>query len=181
MRYISHDTIIIDAEGDPIGAGIVLNTTDSISLYTTFLSKKYDVAHTDLITANGYIFFNKKDNEFQISNKEKLAERSLPGNFISLNVNNCKMEDGQFDFGSQLGQVALTPVGEIKYNPARSSTDIKSSLMIDFPYNDEALNLLSKEIVEYPDLRAIDLVNSTYEVSLRELVGLKQADKMISI
>ena len=179
--YIPIDTIIIDAEGDPIGAGIVLNTTDSISLYTTFLSKKYDAVHTDLITANGYIFFNKKDNEFQISNKEKLAERSLPGNFISLNVNNCKMEgDGQFDFGSQLGQVALTPVGEIKYNPARSSTDIKSSLMIDFPYNDEAFNLLSKEIVEYPDLRAIDLVNSTYEVSLRELVGLKQADKMIS-
>ena len=179
--YIPIDTIIIDTEGDPIGAGIILNTTDSISLYTTFLSKKSDASHKDLITANGYIFFNKKENEFQISNREKLAERSLPGNFISLNIINCKMEgDGQFDFGSSLGQVSLTPVGEIKYNPARSSTDIKSSVIIDFPYNEEAFNLLAKEIVEYPDLRSIDLVNSTYEVSLRELVGLKQSDKMIS-
>ncbi len=179
--YIPIDTIIIDNEGDPIGAGIILNTTDSISLYTTFLSKKSNATHTDLITANGFIFFNKKDNEFQISNREKLAERTLPGNFISLNITNCKMEgDGQFDFGSNLGQITMTPVGEIKYNPARSSTDIKSSVMIDFPYNEEALNLLAKEIVEYPGLRSIDLVNSTYEVSLRELVGLKQSDKMIS-
>jgi len=179
--YIPIDTVLVDIEGDVIGTGIILNNTDSISLYTTFLSKKLNAEHLDIISSFGFIHFNKKENEYQISNKEKLAERSLPGNFISLNINNCKIEGtGQFDFGSDLGQVMVKPVGEIKYNPAMFSTDIKSSLMVNFPFSDDAFDKLAKELNEKPNLRTIDLINSTYEYSLRELVGLKQADKMIS-
>ncbi len=39
---------------------------------------------------------------------------------------------------------------------------------------------MAADIIDYPDLRALDLNNSTYEQSLRELVGFKQSDKMIS-
>ncbi len=179
--YIPIDTLLVDTQGDVIGTGMILNNTDSISLYSTFLSKKMDVKHVDVIKAYGFIYFDKSAKEYQISNMEKLAERSLPGNFVSLNVNNCKIEgSGKYNFGSELGQVKLTPIGEIKYNPSRFSTDIKSSLMIDFPFNEEAFDKLSKVFLEQPNLRTIDLTNSTYEYSLRELVGLKISDKMIS-
>ena len=175
------DTILLDVKGDLISSGIVLNTTDSISLYSTFLSKKYDSKHFSVASSMGFLYFDKEEKEYQISNKEKLAQRSLPGNFISLNINNCKIEvDGRFDFGSDLGQINLSPVGEIKYNPARFSTDIKSSLLLDFPFNEEALEKISKELNEYPNLRSLDYINSTFEYSLREFVGLKQADKIIS-
>ena len=52
--------------------------------------------------------------------------------------------------------------------------------MINFPFNELAFEKLAKDVIEYPDLRSIDLNNSYYEQSLRELVGLKQSDKMIS-
>ena len=39
---------------------------------------------------------------------------------------------------------------------------------------------MSKAILEYPDLRAIDVSNSYYEKSLRELVGIEESDRMIS-
>ena len=52
-----------------------------------------------------------------------------------------------------LGQINLSPVGEIKYNPARFST-ILNLIALDFPFNEEALDKISKELNEYPNLRS---------------------------
>jgi hypothetical protein len=179
--YIPIDSVVKASNGDVLFSGMVLNTTDSLSVYSAFLSPLGNKNHISLMNANGFVHFNKKDNEYQLSNMEKLSERKLNGNYTSLNLNTCNLEaDGLFIFGAELGQVELETVGEIKFKPKRWSTDIKTSLIINFPFNDIVLEKMAAEIVDYPDLRALDLNNSTYEQSLRELVGFKQADKMIS-
>ena len=71
------DTILLDVKGDLISSGIVLNTTDSISLYTTFLSKNMTL-NISALHLLGFLYFDKEEKEYQISNKEKLSERSLP-------------------------------------------------------------------------------------------------------
>ena len=179
--YIPIDSVVKASNGDVLLSGMVLNTTDSLSLYSTFLSPLGNKSHISLISSNGFIHYNKKDNEYQLSNMEKLSERKMNGTYTSLNLNTCNLEaDGLFIFGAELGQVELETVGEIKFKPKRWSTDIKSSIIINFPFNDVVLEKMAADIIDYPDLRALDLNNSTYEQSLRELVGFKQSDKMIS-
>ncbi|MED6302562.1 MAG: hypothetical protein VX883_02015, partial [Bacteroidota bacterium] len=56
----------------------------------------------------------------------------------------------------------------------------KTSTIIRFPFSEQALDKLSKTILEFPDLRILDASNSYYEKALRELVGIDMADKMVS-
>lgn len=169
-----------DIKGSPIGAGIVMNN-DSIALYSTFLSEKAKKTHIDVMTADGFLRYDKNTKEYQISNLDKLKEKSLPGNYVSLNVENCKIEgDGKFNFGANLGQVKLISIGEIDYNPVKEKLEIKSSVLVSFPFNNIALDKMAKHLTEYPSLAALDIDNSTYEKSLRELVSIEVADKVIS-
>lgn len=171
---------LTDTKGNPIGAGIIMNN-DSIALYSTFLSEKAKKTHIDVMTADGFLHYDKSTKEYQISNMDKLKEKSLPGNYVSLNVESCKLEgDGKFDFGAKLDQVELLSIGEIDYDPTKAKMDIKSSISIKFPFNNIALDKMAKHISEYPDLAALDLENSTYEKALREQVGLEVADKVVS-
>lgn len=178
--FIPVESELVDVTGKPIGAGIVMNN-DSIGLYGTFLSVKSKKEHPNVMTADGFLHYDKNTKEYQISNKDKLKEKSLPGNYISLNTENCQFEgDGRFSFGTNLGQVELNNVGEMDYDPAQQKLEIKSSIAINFPFTDEALDKMAKHIVEYPDLQPVDLTNSTYEKALRELIGLEKADRVIS-
>ena len=169
-----------DIKGNPIGAGLVMNN-DSIALYSTFLSKKAKKTHIDVMTADGFLHYDKNTKEYQISNMDKLTEKSLPGKYVSLNVESCKLQgDGEFNFGANLDQVELLSIGEIDYNPIKAELEIKSSVSVKFPFNNIALDKMAKHIEEYPGLSALDLDNSTYEKSLREQVDLEVADKVIS-
>jgi hypothetical protein len=178
--YIPVATEMLDSKGQSIGAGMILNT-DSIGLYSTFLSNKRSAKHIDVLTANGFLKYDKETSEYRIASREKLIEISLPGNYISLNTNDCKVYgDGKFDFGCELGLMELNPVGTLNYDPAKAELEMKATLAITFPFNEEAMDKMAKQFDDYPDLPALDFNKSTYEKSMREIVGLEKADKIIS-
>ena len=178
---IVEDTVSQKNDPDRIYSGMNFNTTDSISLYASFLSSKSKSAHLNLINSTGFLKYDVDKKEYQISNLDKLTEYKLPGKYSSLNTETCRIKsDGVFDFGINLDQVYVKPTGEIKFNPKKWETDIKSSSVINFPINEQALEKMSKAINEFPDLRALDVSNSYYEKSLRELVGIDEANKIVS-
>ncbi|CAG5084451.1 hypothetical protein [Parvicella tangerina] len=171
---------MFDSKGNPVGAGLVLNT-DSIGLYSTFLSNKKDKDHIDVMSASGFLKYDKGAKEYRISTRDKLIERSLPGNYVSLGTEDCKMVgDGRFDFGCEFGLLEISPVGVMEYDPNTSQLDMKASMKISFPFNDGALGKMEKQISDFPELPPLDFNNSTYEKSLREVMGLTEADKIIS-
>lgn len=171
---------LVDSKGNPVGAGMVLNV-DSIGLYSTFLSNKKDKDHIDVMTASGFLKYDKESKEYRISTKDKLIERSLPGNYVSLNTTDCKMiGDGRFDFGCEFGLLEISPVGVMEYDPNTSQLEIKASMSINFPFNDAALSKMEKQISDSPELPPLAFNNSTYEKSLREMIGLTESDKVIS-
>ena len=99
-----------------------------------------------------------------MSNSEKLTEYTLPGNYSSLNIENCRLKsDGIFDFAVDLDQISLTPAGEIKFNPKKWSTDFKTSTILNFHFSANALEQLAKSIIEFPQLRSLDYQNSYFE------------------
>ncbi len=178
--YIPVSKDMFDSQGTPIGVGMVINT-DEIGMYSTFLSNKKKSDHINIMSADGFLRYDKNANEYRISSKEKLSEINLPGNYVSLNQDNCLMKgDGQFNFGAELGLIEVLPVGTMEYDPNKDALNIKASLKVNFPFNEAALDKMAKQFEDYADLPALDFNNSTYEKSLREFLGLEKSDKIIS-
>ena len=162
-------------------SGIVFNNTDSLSLYSSFLSSKTNDNHIGLINADGFLKYDSKRKEYQLSNSEKLIEYTLPGNYTSLNIESCRLKsDGVFNFAVDLDQISLNPAGEIKFNPKKWSTDFKTSTMLDFHFSEAALDQLAKSIIEFPQLRSLDYQNSYFEKALSEFTSKDESNEMIS-
>ena len=159
---------------------MIFNTTDSLSLYPTFVSSKTNDNHIEMINTDGFLRYNSSKKEYQISNKDKLTEYKLPGNYTALNIESCRTKsDGEFDFAIDLDQVKTNQAGEIKFNPKKWSTEFKTSTIFEFLISENAMDILSKSILDFPELRSLDYENSYYEKSLRELVGVETANKIM--
>jgi hypothetical protein len=168
-----------DVAGNPVGTGMILNQ-DSVSIYSTFLSNKLDKKHINVMTADGFLRYDKDSKEYRVSSREKLQEINLPGQYLSLNTQNCEMRgDGRFDFGVELGLFETFPAGELRYDPSKNDLKMRASVAIKFPFNYDAIDKMGKNFEEKADT-AVNFNNSTYEKSLREIIGLEKADKIMS-
>ncbi len=178
---IELDTSAKNTNFNNIFSGMVFNNTDSLSLYSSFLSSKLNDNHSGIINSDGFLKYDSKRKEYQLSNSEKLIEYTLPGNYTSLNIENCRVKsDGIFDFAVDLDQISLSPAGEIKFNPKKWSTDFKTSTILDFHFSANALDQLAKSIIEFPQLRSLDYQNSYYEKALSEFTSKDESNEMIS-
>jgi hypothetical protein len=174
------EDILEDYEGGVLGAGIALNS-DSISLYPSFLSQKLKQTHPDIVSAKGFLIFDKKMQEYQIAAEDKLKERNLPGNFVAFSKEKCMISgDGKLSFGNNTGQMKITPIGTLTHDIKTGKTMMKVAIMLDFPFLESALEKVADKINNYPDLTAFDYTKSNYEKALRELVGLEKSDKVVS-
>ncbi len=168
-----------DVAGNPVGTGMILNP-DSISIYSTFLSNKLAKNHINVMSADGFLRYDKDSKEYRVSSKEKLQEINLPGQYLALNTQSCEMKgDGRFDFGVELGLFETAPTGELRYDPVKNELRMRASVAIKFPFNYDAIDKMGKNFEEKADT-AVNFNNSTYEKSLRELVGLERSDKIMS-
>lgn len=169
-----------DDQGAPITAGIV-STVDSVHIYGAFLSPRKGRTDVSVVTADGYLFFDKASREYRISNKEKLIERSLPGNYISFNTKSCLVYgEGKMNLGSDLGQVMLLPVGNATHNTVNQSTSFDLVVALDFFMNDKAMNVLVDDINAATGLSATEAARPTFQKALNEIVGKEKADKFIT-
>lgn len=178
--YIPVSADMTDENGNAVAAGVIMNT-DSVSLYPTFLSTKLNDKHKDIVTAQGFLMFDKKKQAYQIGNREKLKEERLPGNLVSISVDSCFVRgQGKFDFGATTGQFRFEPYGNVIYSPEHQSVNAKATIIMNFPFNDNALEKMSKDLNAYPDLEALDYSSASFELALRELCGLEKSDNIIS-
>ena len=132
---IAVDSTAKEDDPDKTYSGVIFNTTDSVSLYSSFLSSKSDASHFTLSDANGFLRYNSERKEYQISNKDKLTEYRLPGAYTSLNTKNCRLKyDGQFEMGIELGQLEIQPQGEIRFNPKKVVDRFKNFYYLQVPF-----------------------------------------------
>ncbi len=163
-------------------ASSVMVTTDSTHLYSAFLSPKKGRTDVEVLPADGFIYFEKLAQEYRISNKEKLAERALTGNYLSLNTKSCTVYgEGKMNLGTNLGQVSTTTVGSVNHFLIPDSTAFDLLMGINFFFDDGAIDKMANDIgVYFTNLTPTNFSRPVYEKGLRELLGKEQADKLIS-
>jgi hypothetical protein len=172
---------LLDENGDPIGTGLFLTQDDPFQLYGTFLSRKRDGGDATIAAARGLLFFDKAKKEYVIGNREKLRQRNLPGDLVSLKTETCDiLADGRIGTGLNLGRVELINVGTVKHVPDRSETHAELVMMTNFLFHDNALERMADQIMSYPEQKQVDITKTNFERSLREMLGLERSDKLIS-
>lgn len=178
--YIPVAAPLEDDKGDPITAGI-MSTVDSVHVYGAFLSPRKGRTDVTVVGADGFLFFDKTSREYRISNKEKLVERSLPGNYISFNTKTCAVYgEGKMNLGSDLGQVTMLPVGNATHNTVTHTTDFDLVLALDFYMNEKAMDILVEDINASTSFAGTEAARPTLQRALNELVGKEKADKLVS-
>ncbi|MCB0763880.1 MAG: hypothetical protein KDB84_04185, partial [Flavobacteriales bacterium] len=172
---------LYDDQGALIGAGIYLTDEDPFSVYGTFLSRTKEEKDKKIITAKGLLFYDKGRKEYMISNKDKIRQRELPGDLVSLAVENCViLSDGRVDLGVDLGRVTVSNVGAMRFETEEAKASGSVVMMADFHFHDNALERMATELLAYPEQKQLDITKTYYEKMLREVLGLERSDKLIS-
>ena len=156
-------------------------TNDSTHIYPAFLTKHKNYSDIAVFSAKGFLTFDKTDSKYKISNKEKLVEFNLPGDYLSLHRSACNIYgEGKLNLGVNFGQVAITTVGNINEDLVNSAISIDMLLSLDFFIESKCTEILTKDINSYSGLEPIDLSRKVFEKGLAELLGREKANDLIS-
>lgn len=174
------DTLLYDDRGNPVEVGLSL-TTNPYEVYGTFLSESRFPDDRPVASARGFLVFNKSAQTYEVGSEQKLKQKSLPGNFVSLNKASCGLNaQGRFDLSEKTGQFLFESMGTMTYEPLDERMQMDASIAIDFFFSDEALQRMEKSLGSVPNLKPVDFGKSNYEYALREMLGLEESDKIIS-
>ncbi|MGY6560642.1 MAG: hypothetical protein ACXITV_00905 [Luteibaculaceae bacterium] len=164
----------------PLALGPVL-TAEPVENYASFLSELKNLSDKKMLSAKGYLTYNSRVNEYQISNKDKLQQRNLPGNLVSIDPNTCRIDaDGKINFNADLGQVSMEYFGKFNHKLGSGLLEYRGFLMLNFFFNEKVLEKMAESINKYPDLESIDIEKTYIEQAFKEKLGLEAADKLIS-
>ena len=171
----------LDMKGLEVGTGLFFNS-DSNSVYPAFLSLQGARSSKNVIEADGLLTFNRETKEYEISNKEKLNEKSLPGNYVGLDTKNCMINsEGSYNLINDLGQVKLTSVGNANYNSITDSVNFNLMLVVDFFFESSLIKKMAKDLELYLGaLSPVPLEGNLFTHGIIELLGKERGDKALS-
>jgi hypothetical protein len=159
----------------------VILDPDTGAFYSAFLSEKREEDDYNLLPSDGFIQYKEDEKEYRVSNIEKLTQQSLPGQYMSLNGENCKVySEGRMGFGINPGQLDLTTVGNINHDMQEDKVKLDVLILLDFFFDDKLIDDMGKTLAENALGDPVDFERETYQRGLRELIGTDEADKLIS-
>ncbi len=171
----------LDINGAAVGTGLFYNQ-DTNMVFASFLSLQGARSSKDVIEADGILTYDKENLMYEISNKEKLLEMSLPGNYVSLNTENCEIyTEGVYNLSNDLGQVKLKGVGNARYGTAKDSINFNLMLLVDFFFENSAIKKMAKDFELYlGGLNPTPFEGDLFNHGLIEILGKDKGDRALS-
>lgn len=172
----------ISINNEKLSASVYLpHKADSILIYTSFLTKQRSISDMPLLTASGFLYFDKDENKFKISNKEKLVEINMPGNYLHIHNTICNVfGEGKLSFGADLGQLKVQPIGSISQDYEKGDAAIEAIMTLHFYFNETSIKRMSEILIDAQGLNGVDMGKKIYIKGMRELIGVEKADKWLS-
>lgn len=171
----------LDINGAAVGTGLFYNQ-DTNMVFASFLSLQGARNSKDVIEADGILTYDKENLMYEISNKEKLLEMSLPGNYVSLNTENCEIyTEGVYNLSNDLGQVKLKSVGNARYSTIKDSINFNLMLVVDFFFESSAIKKMAKDFELYlGGLNPTPFEGDLFNHGLIEILGKDKGDRALS-
>ncbi len=152
---IQKDSIFIPLEeelkndaGGSIYTAMMLSG-DSVHVYPAVFDRQKHYSDLPLLTATGYLTYDKDMRQYMVSTPEKLANASLPDNIITINPNTCKINGhGDILLSNDLGQFNVTTYGGITHNLNTDEVDLDLVMGVSFFFLDPALGMVEEYLNE---------------------------------
>lgn len=158
----------------------LLFSNESSRFYSGFLSMQRASADQVVISAKGFLKFDKIAEDYIIAPPEKLKRSSLAGNQVALDRRKCILRcEGKLDFGLDMGMAKLETYGKATHYIIPDSTRFETVLMLDFPFEQSALDQMLENIIGQ-NLEGVDLTKPYFLKALTDILGEKEAEKIIS-
>jgi hypothetical protein len=151
-------------------------------VFSVFLSLQGARSSKDIIEADGVLSFDKENQMYEISNKEKLSEMSLPGNYVSLNTQNCVVStEGKYNISKDLGQVKLNCIGNAVHSTINDSATFNLMMIFDFFFDNGLTKKMAKDFELYlGNLTPTPFEGDLFNHGLIELLGKERGDRALS-
>jgi hypothetical protein len=158
-----------------IFAGTMI-TRDSTHIYSTFLSSRKDYFDANISSAFGNLIYDPDREDYIISSPEKLADQTWPGPYLRLETERCVVYgEGPVNLNLDYGQVKMISAGNTLHRIAEDSFETRLILGMDFPFSEEALQVMGAEIDGLPYLDPVDLYDPHYQLAMKDLLGREMA------
>jgi hypothetical protein len=171
----------VDMIGAAVGTGMFYNA-DTNMIYSTFLSLQGARSSKDVIEAHGLLTFDKENELYEISNKEKLDEMSLPGNYVSLSTKDCIIKtEGNYNISQDLGQIKLKCVGNAEHSTVNDSITFNLMMVIDFFFDNGLIKKMGKDFELYlGNLNPTPFEGDLFNHGIIELLGKERGDRALA-
>ena len=154
--------------------------TDSVHVYPAFFTQRKNYADQLIVTADGYMKYDPPSGEYRIAPIDKLRNFHLPGNYISLNPDECIISgEGKLEFGVTLGQLKINAYGTARNEISINETSLQGLITLDFFIAEEALALIAKLADSLPG-HTVDEKAYYFTGGLEGLLGRGRAEQFMS-
>ena len=181
---IDPENVMIPVSSKPVNLGYrelgvgIFVSRDTVDVYSAFFDRKHRAADKEIIYADGFLVFDEESSEYRVSNKAKLQDMTAPGNYLSLNTDECVVHgEGKLAIGEDLGLVKMETLGKATYDYDSDSLSLELVMSLDFFFSDQALRVFVKDLESAGGL-GVSLNSDAYLYAVNYWVGSRKFDAL---
>jgi len=170
-----------DKDNNRISTSVKL-AGDSLHIYPAMFSRRKHYLDQEIISANGYLTFNRLTNQYVITSKERFLDGDVTDNRIRLNPTTCVIRadgDVMFHYPDQMGQVKIESFGNVVYDIKEDDLELDIVMALDFFFNNRSLNIV-KESIEEAELDDINLNRQKYIRAMYNIFGKEKGSELLA-
>ncbi|MBR6067166.1 MAG: hypothetical protein IKP45_05145 [Bacteroidales bacterium] len=150
-------------------------------IYPAFIAKRRGTADEAMFDVNGFLHYDADSGRYEISSLEKLNERNLPGNYMSIDASTCNIKgEGLFTFSKNLTYTFnVNSYGTFEYNVETDTTTFNTTMFINMPLPNAAYEYMAKTI---PSISTdyVDENDENYHVALKQFLDTAEYNKYMT-
>jgi len=177
--YLNIDQELKNPKNERIMSALMFSAENN-QFYSGFLSKRKSSLDQSVISADGFIHYDKSGDKYHIGSLEKLKGLTIEGNELTLSMNQCILSgEGKVNFGADLGRVKVESYGQANYYMIPDSSNFDLVMFIDFPFDDKLLELMAAEL-EPINLPAVNITRHRFNKALTDFLGSDAAERHLT-
>ena len=150
-------------------------------IYPAFIAKRRGAADEAMFDVNGYLHYDTDSGRYEIASIEKLNERNLPGNYMSIDASTCNIKgEGLFTFSKDLTYTFnVNSYGTFEYKVETDTVTFNTTMFINMPLPSAAYEYMAKTI---PSVSGdyVDENDEAYHVALKQFLDTAEYNKYMT-
>ena len=150
-------------------------------IYPAFLAKRRGSSDESMFDVNGFLHYDADSGRYEIASIEKLNERNLPGNYMSIDASTCNIAgEGLFTFSKDLTYTFnVNSYGTFEYNVETDTVRFNTTMFINMPLPNAAYEYMSKAISSASS-EYVDENDEDYHVALKQFLDTAEYNKYMT-